>query len=168
MCSAECSTKPTMTPSSTISERSSSPLSRITSFSSRAITLATRSGSYSKADRNITRMIPTKTTSRMTTIGARLTTKSLNDRSARLPMMMLGGSPISVAVPPMFDASTSAMRNGTGLTPSRSQTRSVTGAMSSTVVTLSSSADATAVIIVSSTMTANGLPLARLAAQMAT
>ena len=146
----------------------SRPLSRMTSFSSSAMTFATRSGSYWNADRNITRHIPTKTTSRTTTMGARLRKKSLNDRSARLPMMMLGGSPISVAVPPMFDASTSAIRKGTGLTPRRSQTSSVTGAMSSTVVTLSRSADATAVIIASSTMTANGLPLARLAAQMAT
>ena len=43
----------------------------------------------------------------------------------------------------MLDASTSAMRNGTGLSSSRSQTSKVTGATSSTVVTLSSSADAT-------------------------
>ena len=74
-----------------------------------------------------------------------LTRKSLNVRSARLAMMMLGGSPTSVAAPPMLDASTSAMRNGTGRSPRRSQTRNVTGAISSTVVTLSSSADASAV-----------------------
>jgi hypothetical protein len=55
-------------------------------------------------------------------------------------MMMFGGSPTRVAVPPMLLASTSAMRNGTGLTPSRSHTSKVTGAMSSTVVTLSSAA----------------------------
>jgi hypothetical protein len=34
----------------------------------------------------------------------------LNDRSARLAMMMFGGSPISVAVPPMFDANASTIR----------------------------------------------------------
>ena len=61
-------------------------------------------------------------------------------------MMMFGGSPISVAAPPMFEAIASAIRNGTGGMPSRSQTSSVTGAISSTVVTLSSSADATAVM----------------------
>jgi hypothetical protein len=49
-------------------------------------------------------------------------------------MMMFGGSPISVAAPPMLDANTSAIRNGTGLMLSRSHTSSVTGAMSSTVV----------------------------------
>ena len=42
---------------------------------------------------------------------------------ARLAMMMLGGSPIRVAVPPMLEASTSAIRNGTGRS-SRSQTSS--------------------------------------------
>ena len=73
------------------------------------------------------------------------TRKSLKVRSPRLAMMMLGGSPTSVAAPPMFEASTSAIRNGTGRSPSRSQTRNVTGAISSTVVTLSSTADAVAV-----------------------
>ena len=73
------------------------------------------------------------------------TRKSLKVRSARLAMMMLGGSPTRVAAPPMLEASTSAMRNGTGRSPSRSHTRNVTGAMSRTVVTLSSTADATAV-----------------------
>ena len=49
-----------------------------------------------------------------TTAGAMLTRKSLNVRPARLPMMMFGGSPISVAAPPMLEASTSAIRNGLG------------------------------------------------------
>ncbi len=89
-------------------------------------------------------------------MGARLTRKSLNDRSARLAMMMFGGSPMRVAVPPMLDAIASAIRKGTGGTPSRSQTSKVTGAISSTVVTLSSAAEATAVIRTSRTMTANG------------
>ena len=100
--------------------------------------------------------------------GARLARKSLKDSPARLAMMMLGGSPIRVAVPPMLEASASAMRNGTGGRPSRSQTSRVTGAISSTVVTLSSSAEATAVIRTSSTIVANGRPRVRLAAQIAT
>ena len=82
-------------------------------------------------------------------------------------MMMFGGSPIRVAVPPMFDASASAMRNGTGCRPSRSQTSRVTGAMSSTVVTLSSSAEATAVMTTSMTIVGKGRPRVRFAAQMA-
>ena len=61
------------------------------------------------------------------TIGVMWIRKSLNDSPARLAMMMLGGSPTSVDAPPMFEARTSAIRNGTGLISSRSQTRSVTG-----------------------------------------
>jgi len=44
------------------------------------------------------------------TAGAMLTRKSLKVSPDRLPMMMLGGSPISVAVPPMFDAKICANR----------------------------------------------------------
>ncbi len=82
-------------------------------------------------------------------------------------MMMFGGSPTSVAAPPMLDANTSAIRNGAALMASRSQTSSVTGAISSTVVTLSSSAEATAVTSTSRIMIRSGEPLARLADQIA-
>jgi hypothetical protein len=159
--------KPTITAIRTIPERSRRPRSRMASRSSSSITAATRSSSYVKADRNITRHMAMNTTSRTTTMGARLTTKSLKLRPERLAMMIFGGSPMRVAVPPMLEAMTSASRNGTGGTPSRSQTRNVTGAIRSTVVTLSSSADATAVMRTSITMTAKGLPRARLAAQIA-
>ena len=47
-------------------------------------------------------------------IGAMLIRKSLNVSPERLAMMMFGGSPIRVAAPPMLEASTSAIRNGTG------------------------------------------------------
>ena len=60
--------------------------------------------------------------------------------------MMFGGSPISVAVPPMFEAITSAIRNGTGSTSRRvARRRASPGAISSTVVTLSSRALSSAV-----------------------
>ena len=55
----------------------------------------------------------------------------MKEMFARLPMMMLGGSPMSVAVPPMLLAITSAIKNGTGGTPSRSHSSKVTGAISS-------------------------------------
>jgi hypothetical protein len=80
---------------------------------------------------------------------------------------LFGGSPISVAVPPMLEASASAMTYGTGGTPSLSQTRKVTGATSSIVVTFGSAAEATAVKTTSSTITRNGRARARLAAQIA-
>src|SRR3954447_18908914 len=67
------------------------------------------------------------TKSRTATIGARWTRKSLKPRSARLPMMMLGGSPMSVDVPPMLLAITSASRNGTGSRASRSQQQGYRG-----------------------------------------
>ena len=45
-------------------------------------------------------------------MGARLTTNSLKDSPTSEPIKMFGGSPISVAVPPMFEAKTSANRKG--------------------------------------------------------
>jgi hypothetical protein len=39
-----------------------------------------------------------------TTTGVRLTRKSPKPSPAAEPMRMFGGSPMSVAVPPMFDA----------------------------------------------------------------
>jgi hypothetical protein len=60
------------------------------------------------------------------------------------------------------------MRNGAGGTPSRSQTSSVTGATSSTVVTLSSAAETTPVTTSRITITGNGRPRAFLALQIAT
>ena len=49
-------------------------------------------------------------------MGARLIRKSLKVSRTADPIMMLGGSPMSVAVPPMFEAKISATRNGYGLT----------------------------------------------------
>ena len=45
-----------------------------------------------------------------TTTGARLNRKSTKLRPAAEPIMMFGGSPIRVAVPPMFEANTSLIR----------------------------------------------------------
>lgn len=68
----------------------------------------------------------------------------------------------------MLQAITSAMRKGMTGTPSRSQMRMVTGAISSTVVTLSNQGESTAVARISSTISRYGLPLARLTAHTAT
>ena len=49
----------------------------------------------------------------MTTVtGARWITKSMNDSPAAEPIRMLGGSPTSVAVPPILQAKICANRNG--------------------------------------------------------
>src|SRR4030042_3755340 len=78
-------------------------------------------------------------------------------------IMMFGGSPISVAVPPIFDAMASVMRNGTTSSSSAWQMSNVTGAIRSTVVTLSRNAETTAVTTENIAIIANGFPLATLA-----
>ncbi len=82
-------------------------------------------------------------------------------------MMMFGGSPMSVAAPPMLEASTSAIRYGCAAIRSRLHTTMVTGATSMMVVTLSRKGEATAVIAISMTISRYGRPFDRLAAQMA-
>ncbi len=62
-----------------------------------------------------------------TATGAVLARKALKSRPACEPIKMLGGSPINVAVPPMFEANTSANRNGYGGSSSSSAITSVTG-----------------------------------------
>jgi len=64
---------------------------------------------------------------------------------AALPIRMFGGSPMRVAVPPMLQASISAMRNGSGFSRSCSVTKRVTGTTSTTIVTLSRKAELSAV-----------------------
>lgn len=54
-------------------------------------------------------------------------------------IMMFGGSPTGVAVPPMLACTTIAMRIGTGFRSKSSQSVIVIGAIRRTVVTLSSS-----------------------------
>ena len=60
-------------------------------------------------------------------------------------MIMFGGSPINVAVPPMFEARISVINKGTGFISSSLAIAKVTGIIRITVVTLSKNADATAV-----------------------
>ena len=57
---------------------------------------------------------PAKTTNTTTLTGARFSRKSRKVSPLAEPIRMFGGSPIKVAVPPMFEASTSASTNGTG------------------------------------------------------
>ena len=84
------------------------------------------------------------------------------------PMIRFGGSPISVAVPPMFEAIASAIRKGTGGTPSSLATSSVTGATKRMVVTLSRNAERNAVAKTSRIIVRIGSPFASLAHLMAT
>ena len=63
------------------------------------------------------------------------------------PIMILGGSPIMVAAPPILENRTSAISNGTGCKSSTLASWIVTGVSRSIVVTLSRNADKTAVTI---------------------
>src|SRR6202000_2878637 len=141
--------------------------SRSSARSLSAMTSATLSGETVEKPRNSKGETAAKTSMTMTTIGAMLTRKALNDRPLRAPMMMLGGSPTSVAAPPMLDANTSAISIGTGLISSRSQTSKVTGAIKSTETTLGSTADAAAITSIRRIMMRNREAVARLAAQIA-
>ena len=103
------------------------------------------------------------TASATITIGARLAMKAPNDRPVWPAIRMFGGSPISVAVPPMFDATISMMISGTGSTSSASASRNVIGTISRIVVTLSRNADSTAVVTASASTTAQRPPARELA-----
>ena len=92
----------------------------------------------------------------------------MNVRPAMEPSMMLGGSPMSVAVPPTLEARICVMKNGTGSSLSVRQIVKVIGPTSSTVVTLSRKAESTAVMIMKYAMILHGLPFAMRAALMAT
>ena len=63
------------------------------------------------------------------------------------PIMMLGGSPIIVAAPPMFENNTSEIRIGIGFKSRTCAILIVTGVSRSIVVTLSKNAERTAVTL---------------------
>ena len=100
-------------------------------------------------------------------IGARFVMNAPNDRPVCPAMRMFGGSPMSVAVPPMFDVMISMITSGTGSMSSASASTKVIGTISSTVVTLSRNADSTPVVTLSARTTASGLPRESWPARMA-
>ncbi len=163
-----CSMKPRITSAITVSDCLSRRGSVIASRSLKPITcrrfssVATRWRPQMKYSGTIVATMITRMT------GVRASAKSLNVRPVAEPIMMFGGSPISVAVPPMFDAKICANRYGYGLTLSSSVISSVTGTVSSTVVTLSRKAENTAVTIDIISMTPHGLASTFFADQIAT
>ena len=126
-------------------ERSSSRGSLIASRSSRAINASTPVTGFDRALRNMTRIGIRNTASTTSTTGSMWTRKSVNVRSARLAMMMLGGSPTSGRGTADVGRQAGGHQERQGMKTSRSHTSSVTGTTKSTVVTLSSSAEAPAV-----------------------
>ena len=84
--------------------------SLIASAGSSAARVSSRSTSSCIDFPKASRIRPTKTTMITRTTGARLTRKSMKSRPAADPIRMFGGSPIRVAVPPMFEAKIWLMR----------------------------------------------------------
>ena len=84
---------------------------------------------------------PVTATNDTAAIGARFTMKSVKVRSVAPAMMMFGGSPINVAVPPMLEAITSMITSGIGSISRASASRNVIGTTSRIVVRLSRNAD---------------------------
>ncbi|EDS76661.1 hypothetical protein CBC_A0200 [Clostridium botulinum C str. Eklund] len=82
--------------------------------------------------------------------------------------MIFGGSPINVAVPPIFDDRISDIKKGIGLVSKVFVTTKVTGTSNKTVVTLSKSAEKVNVISENTTSKVIGLPFESLAALIAT
>src|ERR1051326_6918811 len=117
--SGPAATKAAMTPAMTNSEVRISGGSVIMPRSSSAMTRARASG-VARISRPQIRCVANSCaamTRMMTGVSAK--TKSLKLRCAAEPVMMLGGSPISVALPPILEANTSATRNGYGGGPRR-------------------------------------------------
>ena len=111
-------------------------------------------------------MICTSTKMR-TEMSVRFATKSMKSSPTALPIMMFGGSPMSVAVPPMLEARICDMRYGMTSTLSCEVMLNVIGTVRSTVVTLSSSAEQTIVIDESTTSSAIGCAFTFCAAHIA-
>ena len=93
--------------------------------------------------------------------------KSINDNPAALPIIIFGGSPINVAVPPIFDAKISVIKNGNGLISNCFAIKKVTGIIKITVVTLSKNADVTAVKTPKVNKTSFGCPFVNLKSSFA-
>jgi hypothetical protein len=107
------------------------------------------------------------TTRATRTIGVKCTMKSLNENPAADPMIILGGSPTSVATPPTSERIASAMRSGIGEMASLSATRIVTGAMRTIVVTLSRNIETNVVTVPKATVSFQGSPRVAFAAATA-
>src|SRR5918993_4134778 len=144
-CSAPCKKKATITIPSTMRDFRSKIGSRMLAAASIAPMVSSASLLWLRSLRNIRYSTPSTTGKVSRTTGVRAKAKSRKDRSAALPMRMLGGSPIRVAAPPTFEAITCVSRKGVGEDSRASAIRNVTGTISITVVTLSKNAERKAV-----------------------
>ena len=117
------------------------------SFSSRMYpsTSSTLAEAYSFPHTNLEKIKRTPMATAQTK--ARAMTKSIKVRPAYEPIMILGGSPIRVAVPPTFDARTRGIKMVSGLIESETAISIATPVRRSMAVTLSRKAEDTAVKI---------------------
>jgi len=88
--------------------------------------------------------------------------KSMNPNPLAEPISMFGGSPIKVAVPPIFAARTPARMKVRGETSKASATRKIIGAKRRIVVTLSRKAEKSAIVTTKNVSKALTLPLENL------
>ncbi len=105
-------------------------------------------------------IIPIKGIKVISTIGVRVSAKSLKVRPAYEPIIMLGGSPMRVAVPPMFEASTIGIRKFRGDVLRTRAISMITGVNSTILVTLSRNAEVTAVTSINITASGHIRPFA--------
>ena len=138
------------------------------SFSSKAIRPAMFWGAAASSERKTTRKTSIAASQATSTMGAVWVRKSTKVKPAAEPIITLGGSPTSVATPPVLDSRASAISNGMGLMPSISAIRIVIGAMRTTVVTLSRNRERTVVIVPRRTSRNHTLPRETFAVRIAT
>ena len=145
MCVISCVTKPVITKSKVITERIINGLSVIVPSVLRFATYCIFSGVALTDFLKRKMRIETTVIKMIATISVNSFKKSRNDNPALVPIMMFGGSPIKVAVPPMFEAKTSMIKNGIGSISNSLVIAKVIGSIRTTVVTLSRTADKIAV-----------------------
>src|SRR5574341_198658 len=138
-------TNSAITPVMTMSDFFMALLSVISDFSSLAISSSRFSGFCASSFLNKNFSMNIDATSEMPIVGPKWNMNALKSMPAAEPMRMLGGSPMSVAVPPTLDASTCASMNGTGDSLKILNIEIVIGTIRSTVVTLSMNIDVMAV-----------------------
>jgi len=167
ICVISCITKPNITNKRTIALLINRGKSVIVFELSKFATACIFSGAAFKDFRNINIIKRTMTNKIINTTKVNSFKKSINESPAALPIMIFGGSPINVAVPPIFDAKISVIKNGSGFISNCFAIKKVTGIMRITVVTLSKNAEVTAVKIPRVKSTSFGCPLVSLKSSFA-
>src|SRR4026209_2519959 len=132
-----CITKRTITALNTTNDFFKTDLSLMRTFSSCDNNSSKLWGFCESSFLNINFKINNDTNKETAIVGPMLIINEVKSIFAAEPINILGGSPISVAVPPTFDASTCAIMNGTGDILSVLNTEIVIGTINRTVVTLS-------------------------------